>query len=190
MRDRVHSIWLALSLAALLGGGQVVAQTATADDVAEPTPATSAPRAPSPSELLPNGKMPLDGVLTGGQPTVEQFEKLAALGYKTVINLRSPAESGSTDPAAVQALGMSYLSLPITGASDLGRENAARLAEALAKSEYPVVVHCASGNRVGALFAMKAFYVDGEGPEGALALGRAAGVTRLEPAVKRELGLE
>jgi uncharacterized protein (TIGR01244 family) len=145
---------------------------------------------PDPSELLRNGKMPFDGVLVGGQPTPDQFQTLAELGFGTVVNLRSPQEQGNTDPAQIASLGMEYVSLPITGADTLNEQNARKLAEVLNQSETPVVVHCASGNRVGGLLALKAFYVDGSTPEEALELGRAAGMTRTEPLVRQELGLE
>ena len=183
-----------LSLFLVLAAGAACSQTAVdeAPPPGEVTPAieTAQAAATDPAELLRNGKMPADGLLTGGQPTPEQLQTLAGLGYRTVINLRSPAENGSTDPAMVEALGMDYVSIPISGAADIGEENARRLAAELAAAEYPVVVHCASGNRVGALLALKAFLVDDQSPEDSLAFGRAAGVTRLEPVVKRELGLE
>ena len=143
-----------------------------------------------PAELLRNGRVPFAGVLTGGQPTEEQLETLAGLGYKTVINVRGTDEQGSTDPAAVKSLGMAYVSIPIAGAGAVNEQNARRLADILADNDHPVAVHCASGNRVGALFALMAYYVDGKTPEEALAIGRAAGVTRLEPVVKEILGLE
>lgn len=162
-----------------------VAQTQPAVAVESSAVATAAP-----TELLRNGKAPFDGILTGGQPTADQFETLAGLGYKTIVNMRGTQESGSTKPADVESLGMTYVSFPITGAPDVSEENARKLAEILEANEHPVVVHCASGNRVGALFALKAFYVDGETPQEALAIGQAAGVTRLEPVVKQQLGLE
>lgn len=151
---------------------------------------TTATTQADPAELLRNGKMPFEGVLVGGQPTAEQFETLAGLGYGTVVNLRGPREDGQTDPALVESLGMKYVSLPITGADGLSEQNAQKLAEILGETEAPVVVHCASGNRVGALFALKAYYADGKTPEAALVIGKQAGVTRLEPVVKQKLGLE
>ena len=163
-----------------------------AEPVAQVQPAVeqAPPAAADPAGLLPKGKAPLEGILTGGQPSPAQFETLAGLGYKTVINMRAPGEKGSTDPAFVESLGMTYVSIPIAGAADISEENARKLAEVLDVGADPVVVHCASGNRVGALFALKAYYVDGKTPEEALALGKAAGVTRLEPVVRQTLGLE
>jgi len=165
---------------------------ACAEPATQPQPAveSAAVAHADPAELLRNGKAPFDGILTGGQPTAEQLETLAGLGYKTIINLRGPNENGSTDPAVVESLGMAYVSIPITGAPDVSEENARKLAQALVAAESPVVTHCGSGNRVGALFAMKAYYVDGKTPEEALAIGQAAGVTRLEPVVRQQLGLE
>lgn len=145
--------------------------------------------APTAPEMLPNGRTPFEGVLTGGQPTDEQLADLAEAGYRTVINLRSDGEEGNTDPSDVEGLGMTYIAIPIESAETLNEENARLLADTLDNAEGPVVVHCGSGNRVGALFALKAFYVDGSPAEEALAVGQSSGLTRLEPVVREKLGL-
>ncbi len=142
-----------------------------------------------PSTLLPNGRQPFENVVTGGQPTVEGLQQASELGFRTVINLRTPGES-PIGQEAVEAAGMSYVSIPVSGASGLTRENAQALAEALNQAEGPVLVHCGSGNRVGALFALKAYHVDNASPEAALAVGIESGLTRLKPAVRKHLGLE
>lgn len=141
-------------------------------------------------KLLPKGKAPVEGILVGGQPSPEQFETLAKLGYGTIVNLRTPGEKGNTDPALIESLGMRYVTIPIGGAETLTEQNARKLAEVLDDSEGPVVIHCASSNRVGGLLALKAFYVDGKSPEEALALGREAGMSRTEPLIRQALGLE
>jgi len=143
-----------------------------------------------PAELLRNGKMPFAGVLVGGQPTADQIRTLASLGYGTVVNLRTLEEKDQTDPALVESLGMKYVVLPIGDPATLNEQNAVKLAEILNDADAPVVVHCASGNRVGGLFALKAFYADGKTPEEALAIGRDAGITRIEPLIREKLGLE
>ena len=159
----------------------------------EPAPPAAEPAPPavaeSPLIAIKNARVPLDGVLSGGQPTEEEIERVARAGFKTVVNLRTEGERGSWDEEpAVTALGMRYLPLPVEGADGITVENAARLAEVLADDELkPLFVHCGSGNRVGALFAMKAFHLDGEDAETALEIGRAAGLTRLEPAVVERL---
>ncbi len=144
-----------------------------------------------PEDLLRNGRTPFQGesILVGGQPTPRQLERANEFGYRTVINLRQPDEKDNTDPQRVQDLGMTYVSIPINGPADMTEEKARVLAGALEAAESPVIVHCASGNRVGGLFAMRAFYIDGMSPEEALAVGKAAGLTRLEPEVRKALGL-
>lgn len=144
-----------------------------------------------PEDLLRGGLTPFEGeaLLVGGQPTPAQLEQAHELGYKTVINLRRPEEKDNTDPEQVRGLGMAYIEIPIDGSADMTEDKARALAEALDKAESPVMVHCASGNRVGGLFAMKAYYIDGMSPDEALAVGKAAGMTRLEPTVREELGL-
>jgi len=143
-----------------------------------------------PTTLVKNGKMPLAGLLTGGQPSDEQLAALRDAGFLTVINLRQPDERGTRGEAEkVAELGMAYVSIPVDGKAGLNEENAATLATALAAAEYPVLLHCGSGNRVGALLAVKAFRLDGASAEEALKLGLAGGVTRLEPVVREMLGL-
>lgn len=142
------------------------------------------------SDLLRNGVEVEDGLLAGGQPTPEQLQALADAGYRTIINLRTDGEKGNTDPVAVEELGMSYVSMPIAGAEGLTEENARALSAALDAAEWPVVVHCGSGNRVGALFALEAHYVDGKTAEESIAFGLESGMTRLEPVVRERLADE
>ena len=139
-----------------------------------------------PATLVRNGRMPMDGLLTGGQPTDEQLAVLAEAGFRTVINLRQPDERGTVGEAEkVAQLGMTYVALPIGGVDDLSEENAIALAAALDEAARPALLHCGSGNRVGALLALKALWLDGAGAEEAMEVGRQAGLTRLEPAVRK-----
>ncbi len=162
----------------------------------EPTPGAAeappaGPAANPPAIDIPNARRPWPGVLVGGQPTVEQLEAAARAGYRTIINLRAPGEQGGWDevPKAAE-LGLRYEAIPIVGIEGLNAENARKLATIVDDPEaLPVMVHCASGNRVGALFALKALHVDGEDAGKALAIGLEAGLTRLEGAVRERLNL-
>jgi uncharacterized protein (TIGR01244 family) len=136
---------------------------------------------------IPRARIPMDGVLSGGQPTRGQIEAAAAGGFGTVINLRIDQEPGfAWEADAVESLGMRYVSIPVPGAKGLTRENVERLDAALADAEAdgPVLLHCASGNRIGALLALRAAWLEGVEADEALAFGRAAGLTRLEPTVR------
>jgi len=144
---------------------------------------------PAAADLLYNGLQVSDDLLVGGQPTKEQLDRLAELGYTTIVNLRRQDEEGNLDLATIEESGLDYVHIPVAGAEDLDEEHARSLSEAIAAAEGKVVVHCGSGNRVGALFAISAFYVDGAAPDDALRTGRDRGMTSLEPAVREILGL-
>jgi len=133
------------------------------------------------------------GVLEGqqyvatGQPDEEVLKEAREAGFAAVVDLRTEGEDrGFDEPAVVNALGMSYHSIPVTGAAGTTFDNAKRLDEVLSGIDGPVLVHCASGNRVGALFALRAS-LHGASDEEALEVGKAAGLTRLEPAVTKQL---
>jgi len=135
---------------------------------------------------IPNAKNPLPNLLTGGQPTPEQLEQAAAAGYKTVINLRTTNEAGTWSEAdKVAKLGMQYVTIPIAGKEGLSKENADALMNAIQQySTDPVIVHCGSGNRVGALFAIDAKFNKKQTVEEAIQTGIRSGLTSLEPAVR------
>ncbi len=127
--------------------------------------------------------------MTGGQPTFDQLKKANELGFKTVINLRTDREqpSPAQESSWVEELGMKYVHIPVAGAKGITLENAKALAVALLNPEdYPLIVHCKSGNRVGALFSLKAFYIDGKNTIEAVKIGEKAGLTSLESVVKKE----
>jgi len=50
-------------------------------------------------------------------------------------------------------------------------------------------LHCATGNRVGALIALQVFWLQELTPQEALDKGLKAGLTRLRPHVEEVLGL-
>jgi uncharacterized protein (TIGR01244 family) len=138
---------------------------------------------------FPFAGQPAPDLITGGQPTAEDFAAMAKAGLKHVINLRPEAEDAGFDEAALAAkLGLKYTLIPIAGAGDLTPENARKLDAALASApNQPTLVHCASSNRVGGLFAVRAARVQGKSVEQALEFGRAAGLTKMEPQVRQIL---
>ena len=131
----------------------------------------------------------LDGTryVSSGQPDKEILAAAKDAGFVAVVDLRGAEEDRGIDEAGeVEALGMTYVALPISGGGDVTFENAARLDKILSEIDGPVLMHCASGNRVGALVALRASQA-GASDEEALAAGRAAGLTRLEPVVIERL---
>lgn len=131
---------------------------------------------------------PRPGLHTGGVPTVEQIDRLAERGVATVIDLRHPDELKNDHVAdAAAAHDMRYINLPVAGADGLTRENAERLRSALDASQGEVLLHCGSGNRVGALLALMAHYEEGLPRRQALELGRQAGLKGLQPEVEARM---
>lgn len=182
------AVFAAALLAAACGGGDA---PATTDEGGAGAPAMTAP-APTleaaTSLGVYNARMPLEGLLTAGQLTPEQFDALSQAGYQHFISLRLPDEEGAGwEEAHAAEAGIDFHRLPVAGASGLNRETVEALANLLEEAGEGTVLYCGSSNRVGALMALKAAWVDGASPEEALKLGRAAGMTRLEPAVTQLL---
>lgn len=139
---------------------------------------------------LPNLMTPAPGYASGGQPTPEQLDAAAKSGVARIINLRPPEEDAGFDEAAMAAkLGMDYTVLGIAGPQDLSPDNARKLDALLAQSAgTPTLIHCASGNRVGALMALRAAWIQGKPKAEALEIGRRWGLTKMEAAVSQLLG--
>jgi len=135
---------------------------------------------------LPFLQAPFPHVITAGQPSGAQLQALALRGFHTIINVRGHGEPGVAEaPGFVAGLGMRYVHIPVSGPDDLTVENAQQLADALASADaLPALVFCGSANRVGALFAVKARFLDGKSVDEALAEGRASGLLGLEPYVR------
>lgn len=187
---RKHRAILPLAIGAVLlftGGANASAVESTS--VVESSASSSSPQS-SPSPEAFGLRQPRAGLFTGGPPQADAWPKIAASGVSTVIDLRMPAEKGEgAEAEQVRALGMAYEELPIAGAAAITDENAARLWQLVSRAEGPVVLHCASGNRVGALLSIGAWRQGGMSPRQALEFGKAAGLGSLEPRVRELLQL-
>ena len=101
---------------------------------------------------MDNPGYPLEGIATAGQPEEEHLKRLAEAGYRTVVDLRTPEEDrGLDEPEAARQAGMEYVNIPV-GNEDVEDETFERFRELMKDPERrPVLVHCSSANRVGAL---------------------------------------
>jgi uncharacterized protein (TIGR01244 family) len=117
----------------------------------------------------------------GGQPDEATFRRLAdEAGIKTVVNIRESSEMsrlGFDEPALVGELGMEYRTIPFTPQSFSARD-VDRLAEILAGTDEPVLIHCGSSNRIGGLWAAYLKNHRGYEIEEAIEYGKAAGLRR------------
>lgn len=131
---------------------------------------------------------PRPDLITAGQPSAQQLREAATDGVTTVIDLHRPDEDRGYDEAAVaEQLGLRYVRLPISGAGDITEANARTLQRLLRQDGGKTLLHCASGNRAGALLALIEARINGVPVEAALAHGRDAGLTSLEPTVRAVL---
>lgn len=130
---------------------------------------------------------PVDGLRSAGQPDAGQFKVFADAGYVAVIDIRGADEDRGLDEVQVlEDLGLEYVTMPIVGDEAINYDNARALDQLLAGYDEPVLVHCGSGNRVGALLALRES-LDGASDKEALEYGRNAGLSRLEPVVQQRL---
>lgn len=130
--------------------------------------------------IVESGKVePVDGLSTAGQPDEAEFKVFADNGYAAVIDLRTAGENRGLDEAAVvEDLGMEYVTFPI-GRDDITFDKAAELQRVLDQYDEPVLLHCGSSNRVGALLALQEYAESGD-RDASLEAGREAGLTGLE----------
>lgn len=94
------------------------------------------------------------GVFLASQPEAQDFEQAASSGIKTVLDLRKPGELSEFDErATVEGLGMSYVNVPFSKPEEMTDDVLDRAREVLNDPERkPILVHCASANRVGAVW--------------------------------------
>jgi protein tyrosine phosphatase (PTP) superfamily phosphohydrolase (DUF442 family) len=105
-------------------------------------------------------------VCTGGQPTLEQLGALRDDGICGIIDLRHPAEHDlEAEATEARRLGLRFVSIPVVATSPRPEQADAFLAATADPAVFPLFVHCASGNRVGALWMIRRVLVDGWSPE-------------------------
>jgi protein tyrosine phosphatase (PTP) superfamily phosphohydrolase (DUF442 family) len=111
---------------------------------------------------------------------------LAEAGYKTVVDLRTPEETPRPDEwgMVVRRAGMEYVNIPV-GHIDIDNETFDRFRELMRDGgRRPMLVHCSSANRVGALLIPYLILDEGRTPEKARKIATGVGLrsNRLERA--------
>lgn len=101
-------------------------------------------------------------------------EALASHGFKTIIDLRTATEGTADEKALIERNGMTYINIPMTVAG-ISEEQLTAFTVAFEAAQKPVLIHCGSGNRAGAMWASYQIR-KGIDPEVALEAGRKAGM--------------
>lgn len=102
-----------------------------------------------------------DHLYRGSQPIGRNYSQLAALGVKTVLDLREDAKDGAR--ADAERAGLRYINLPLKDKAYPQADAATRFLEIVNDSaNWPVYMHCAGGrHRTGAMGAVYRMSVDG-----------------------------
>lgn len=100
---------------------------------------------------IANASEPIPGIVTGGQPTLEQLTALKRAGCDVVLDIREPMEPRPyRAPDAVVAAGLEYINIPVSHGplSDATFDRVRETVRGLAGRKQ-VFFYCGSGNRVG-----------------------------------------
>ncbi len=119
----------------------------------------------------------LDDIYLAGQPTAEDFQEFKKRGVKSVLNLRTKDEMDFDEAKTLKNLGLEYHHIPIASPDSLTDENFDKLRKLLnEKEQRPLVLHCASANRVGAVWLAHRVLDGGLTYEAALAEAKTVGL--------------
>ena len=102
-------------------------------------------------------------VACGGATTPEAVPELKKMGFASIINLRLPSEAGANvegEAAAAKTAGINFYNIPFSGQSPDPKVADQFLATVTDKKNEPAYIHCAAGNRAGAMWMIKRLVVD------------------------------
>lgn len=93
-------------------------------------------------------------IATGGQPSDQAFTKLAAQGFRSVLNLRTAAEGSEKERLLVDRAGLRYINIEFDTNNPQPEAVNKFIAAVKNPDNHPMLIHCGSANRVGALWAI------------------------------------
>jgi uncharacterized protein (TIGR01244 family) len=124
---------------------------------------------------IPNYQKLGPGLAVAGQPSPDALKKVGAMGFRTAVSLRIPAEGSEGDRRAVEEQRLRWVSVPVAPGT-FTKKDVEEVAKVLDDpSAGPVLLYCSSSNRVGGVWAVYQV-MKGKSPEEALAEGKKAGL--------------
>ena len=115
-----------------------------------------------------------DGNFIGPQPTPQDLEDARQEGIKTVIDLRLPSETETSNETLVRSHGFDYVNIPVNKAM-LSASQIAELNAAMQSKPGPFLLHCATGLRAALLLALSKAKKNGWSAKQAFAHAQAMG---------------
>lgn len=105
-----------------------------------------------------------EDLVAGGPPSENDIKKAKEIGIKAIIDLRRP-EKIENEKTFVQSQGLEYFNIPVTP-ENLTRHQVDEVAKILSDPKNrPAIIHCGSGNRAGAVWALYSKYYKGMNSE-------------------------
>lgn len=129
---------------------------------------------------VPNATLLDDQFIGAGAPSQEGLEQAKKQGIHTIIDLRSPEEGTLEEAQQAEALGLRYVNIPMS-VSNFSEAQANQISETLKTAEKtPVLLHCATGQRAAAAWALYRNRHDGVSSTQALQDAEANGLKKPE----------
>jgi len=137
----------------------------------------STPPVAAPAELASSRDKAVrfDRIVVSAQPSQDDLSAWRLEGVNRVFNLRTPAEMADRsrvpfdEAATVRGLGLEYLNQPIDGREfPFTPEALEAFAAVMQAQSGKVLLHCATGNRAGWLYAAYAVKYLGKSPDEAM----------------------
>jgi uncharacterized protein (TIGR01244 family) len=125
-------------------------------------------------------------IACGGATTPEAVPEIKKMGYVAIVNMRLSNEAGANvegEEAAAKAAGIRFYHIPFSTASPDPAVADVFLKTITAPENNPAYIHCASGNRVSAMWMIKRMVVDHWDADRAYTEANALGLT--SPALKQ-----
>ncbi|MBD2532613.1 hypothetical protein H6G97_24715 [Nostoc flagelliforme FACHB-838] len=93
-----------------------------------------------------------DKLAIAGQITLCQLQQIADEGYKSVLNLRLPDETGllADEQEKIELLGLCYLNFPIKP-EDINHPPTLQIYETISELPKPILIHCDNSIRSAAI---------------------------------------
>jgi protein tyrosine phosphatase (PTP) superfamily phosphohydrolase (DUF442 family) len=111
-----------------------------------------------------------DHFATGGQPTDNAYAKAAANGFRSVLSLRTGSEGVDLfrERALVEKANMKYFNIPVISSAPQPNQADEFIRLAKDPSNHPMLINCATANRVGAFMMIYRVLEQGWSEEKAL----------------------
>ena len=116
-------------------------------------------------------------IYLAGQPQPDDFRIAHEMGIKSILSIREQSELDWDEKKVVEDLGMNYFHIPFRGPKKLTDDVFAKTRKLFTdKAKQPIMVHCGSANRVGAVWLAHRVLDDGITEEAALAEAKKVGL--------------